>query len=112
MQGNSCVLARITPLAIWYYLCGLAADPSNSDLMRGLEYARTRVAYSSPEEREALTPKLGVFQRVKLYVRRCGVALVAILGALGWFALSRWIMTRKPWMLAIAAPALLTSGLL
>jgi len=112
MQGNTCVLAGNAPFAIFYYRCGLAAEQDNPDLMRGLEYARSRVAYASEDEWRSLKPKLGMFQRIKNHVHRWGTLLVAFIGIMGWLTLSRWIVTRKPWLLAIAIPALVTTGLL
>jgi hypothetical protein len=110
MQGNSSVLAGNAHFAIYCYRCGLAGDPYDRDLRRGLEYARTLVAYSSPEERQALTPKDNLFERIKRPVHRRGAEFVAILGVLGWLTLGRWIVTRKPWLLALAACALLATG--
>ncbi len=107
MEANACVLGDRIPVAIYFYRCGLAGDPDDRDLRRGLEFARMRVAYSSSEEREALTPKFTIFQQIRLEVHRWGAILVAGFGVFGWWTLRRWIITRKPWLLALAAPALL-----
>jgi hypothetical protein len=110
MEGNGSFLGNKLPYAIFFYRCGLAGEPDDPDLLRGLDHARAHVAYSSPEEREALTPKTSVFQRFKLQVHHWGPIYIAVAGLFGWLALGRWIIRRKPLLFVVAMIALLATG--
>src|SRR5262249_45063317 len=84
MGANSWLLAGDLPRAIAVYRQGLDRYPDDEHLRRGLEYARSQVAYTSAEDRAALTPRpeeLGFLKRV---LRRWGLATVALASALAW----------------------------
>jgi hypothetical protein len=92
-EGNASLLAGDLPPAILAYRRGLRIDPDDPALRTGLDYARSQVAYPSPSERLALTPRrespsLG-------YLRRWGLMALTVLSLAGWVSLTRWRLTRE-----------------
>jgi hypothetical protein len=100
MEGTSWLLAGDVPRAIHFYHEGLRLNPDDEQLLRALEYARSRVLFASPEERAALTPPREEFRGVRLLLRRWGIWLIAVTNVLAWAALARWVATRRPLMMA------------
>ena len=90
--------------AISAYYRGLRLWPHDSDLRRGLEFAREQVAYPRlGEMADAAKPPAA---RTADGWPRDGLALLAaVLYALGWFALARVWVTRRGgrWVVAVVA---------
>ena len=77
------------------YRRSLARHPHQPQLLRGLEYARSQVAYTSAEERAQLTPQRDRYAGLKQLVRNYGLFLVAAFLLGGCLAATRWLMTRN-----------------
>jgi hypothetical protein len=110
-QGNAFLLAGDLPGAILAYRRGLRLAPNDGELQANLAYARDQVvqgltdSHGRPpvEQRPPWLPRLAS-------KRALGLALG--LYALSWLAVTRWFMTRRAWLLALAGCALGAAALL
>lgn len=114
MRGNALLLAKFLPAAIMAYRQGLVLDPDDTELRRGLDLARSRVAYASPEDRATLTPRAERLDWLRHALRQWGLSLIVASSVLAWIALQCWVRTRRPrWFTSFVvalALALLASG--
>jgi len=101
--GHAHLLAGELPEAILAYQRGLHLDPANSDLQQGLSAARSQVNYADglgrPPE-SSRPPWLPLLRSEWL------LAAAAVFYFLGCLTLTRWLMTRQPWLFRLGLPAL------
>jgi len=115
MRGNASLLAGNVPIAVFDYRQGLELDPDDAGLRRGLELARSRVQFVSPEERAALTPRPEAWDWLRWPLRRWGLIAIAAGSVFAWVALGYWVVTRRPrWLtvagLSVVVTLLVTAG--
>jgi hypothetical protein len=110
-QGNAYLLADDLPRAILAYRRGLHLRPNDTRLQRNLTYAREQVIYAAPgrfarpliRQRPPWLPRLTTPWSI-------GFALLVY--ALGWAAVSRWLMKRQEGFLYSAAGGFVATALL
>ncbi len=109
--GNASLLADDLPRAVLSYRRGLHRAPTDADLQAGLTEARGRVVYGTtgafgrPSEdiRPPWLPGLGLEQ---VFAGAAGCYVVGCLCA------TRWLMTRRGWLLILGVIVLLTAAAL
>lgn len=95
LEGDAALLAGDIPHAIEAYRRGLLVDPDDADLRRGLELARSRVAYVSANDRQQLTWRGPAESDLRWFLRRWGIEAVALASSLTALALGRWLVARR-----------------
>jgi len=112
MQTNCLLLAGELSQAIYAYYWGFIRYPDDAEIRRCLEYARSRVAYAGPAEREALAPRPDLFAWPTPLMQANSWILVAAIGCISWFCFGRWLVTRRPrWILVFALGLAVACGL-
>ncbi|MCX7702347.1 MAG: hypothetical protein N2039_15845 [Gemmataceae bacterium] len=94
LEGHAALLAGDIPHAIEAYRRGLLVDPDDADLRRGLELARSRVEYTTADDRLQLTWRGPTDSGFRWFFRRWGIGAVAIASSLTALALGRWWASR------------------
>ena len=94
-EGNARALSGDRPGAILAYDRGLHLSPDDHALKEAIEYARSRVEYATPEDRQALSPHEESLHWLRFTLRQWGIWLMAGASAACWLALTRWRVTRE-----------------
>ncbi|HEV3145351.1 MAG TPA: hypothetical protein VGZ47_15775 [Gemmataceae bacterium] len=110
-EGNARLLSGDPAGAILAYHRGLRLKPDDPQLRQALEYARSHVEFSAPEDRLALAPHEESLHWPKYVLRKWGIWLTAVFSLCGWLALMRWRITRERTWAALSALALLLAVL-
>jgi hypothetical protein len=93
-EGQARVLAGDLPRAIQSFHRGLRLAPDDPTLLQGLDYARSRIAFTTPEEQQKLSPAKERLHWLSGPLRCWGLLALTMLALAGWPALTRWRMTR------------------
>jgi hypothetical protein len=94
-EGNARLLSGDLPEAIAAYRRGLHLNPDDAQLQQALDYARSRIEFSSADDRAALSAREESLHWVRSTLRQRGIWLIAILSTAGWAAVVRWRVTRE-----------------
>jgi hypothetical protein len=94
-EGKARILSGDVAGAILAFQRGLANDPNDADLQKGLAYARSQVDYISNDDRQRFTPRPSGMASVRRALARFGVLVLAVWTIVSLIMISRWLVSGR-----------------